>query len=149
MSCRGRAGWLTDRFLFHRYRPRAAGRALRAIPKLAYVDLQFVDGPAERIAMHSQLARSAALVAFIFLKHGEDKPLLELAHALGIEDVAFVHLQDECFQLIFHDSLSLRSNVFFLSCVSPATADTSVYFDLEAGAPVISFGARRRKSSPS
>jgi len=88
---------LAHRFPFHRQGPRTAGWTLRAIAKLADVDFEFIDGPAEGIAMHSQLAGSAALVAFIFLEDGEDKALLKFAHPLGIENVALVHLQDQCF----------------------------------------------------
>ena len=94
---RGAPDRLAHRFLFHRQGPRAAGWALRAIAKLADVDFEFIDRPAEGIAMHAQLAGSPALVAFIFLENSEDKALLKFAHALGIEDVAFVHLQDERF----------------------------------------------------
>ena len=74
--------------------------------------------------MHSEFARRAALVAFILLKYGEDKALFEFAHALGIENVALVHLQDECFQLIFHDSLSLLSNVSVLTAAGTSFIST-------------------------
>ena len=50
--------------------------------------------------MHPQLARRAALVSVVFLQHGEDEPLLELPYRLGVQNIAFVHLQDECFELI-------------------------------------------------
>src|SRR5205823_11668908 len=93
---------LTQRFLFHRRRSRASGRPSRSIPKLADVNLQFVNRPAERVAVHSQFAGRAALVALVLLKAGEDKPLLEFADALGVKNIALVHLQNECFQLIFH-----------------------------------------------
>lgn len=57
--------------------------------------------------MHSQFARRAALIPFIFLQDRQDESLLELSYTFGIKNVAAVHLQDECFQLIFHGSLSL------------------------------------------
>jgi hypothetical protein len=47
--------------------------------------------------MHPQLARGAALIPFVFLEHGENESLLELPHTLGIQNIAAVHLQNECF----------------------------------------------------
>jgi hypothetical protein len=64
---------------------------------LTGVNLELVDRAAESVAVHAQLARGAALVALVFLEHGEDEAFLELTHTLCIKDVAFVHLQDECF----------------------------------------------------
>src|SRR5712675_1637462 len=91
-----------DRFLFDGHGPRAARWALGSVAKLPDVDLELIDGAAERVTMHPQLAGGAALVALIFLQNGQDESLLEFAHTLRIENVALVHLQDECFQLIFH-----------------------------------------------
>src|SRR5712671_5199616 len=62
--------------------------------------------------MHSKLARGSALVALILLKNGEDEALLEFAHTFGVKDVALVHLQNECFQLIFHGGSLSRSISF-------------------------------------
>ena len=98
---------LTSRFLIQRHGARASRRAFGSVPELPDIDFEFIDGSAERVAMHPQLAGGAALVAFVFLQDGQDKPLLEFAHTLGVEDVALVHLQDKCFQLIFHVALSL------------------------------------------
>jgi hypothetical protein len=53
--------------------------------------------------MHAQFPRGAALVAFILVEHSQYEAFLEFTHALGIKNVASIHLQDECFQLIFHD----------------------------------------------
>ncbi len=55
--------------------------------------------------MHPQLTGGTALVPIVFLQHGEDEPLLEFAHRLGVKNIAFVHLQDECFELISHGIL--------------------------------------------
>ena len=52
--------------------------------------------------MHSQLAGCPALVSIVFLQHGEDKSLFEFAYRLRVQNIAFVHLQDECFELISH-----------------------------------------------
>lgn len=88
---------LAHKFLLQSSGAGAAGRALRAIPKLPDIDLKFVDGAAQRIAVHAQFAGGAALVALVFLKHGEDESFFEFAHTLRIKDVAPVHLQNQCF----------------------------------------------------
>jgi hypothetical protein len=48
------------------------------------------------------LPRCLALIAPVFFEHGYDEALLKLTDRFRIEDIAFVHLKDECFQLIFH-----------------------------------------------
>jgi hypothetical protein len=60
--------------------------------------------------MHSELAGGAALIAFVFLQHGENESFLEFANSLRVEDVALVHLHDECFELVSH-VVSLSKNV--------------------------------------
>jgi hypothetical protein len=57
--------------------------------------------------VHAQDPRGLALIAVVFLEHGDDETFLELPHCLGVENVAFVHLQDQGFQLIFHRGLVL------------------------------------------
>jgi hypothetical protein len=52
--------------------------------------------------MHTQLAGGPALVSVVFLQHGEDEPLLEFPYRLGVQNIALIHLQDECFELISH-----------------------------------------------
>jgi hypothetical protein len=69
---------------------------------LSNVNLQFGNGAAQGVAMHPQLTRGPALVSVVFLQHCEDEPLLEFAYRLGVQNIAFVHLQDECFELISH-----------------------------------------------
>jgi len=59
--------------------------------------------------VHAQFARGAALVALILLQHCQDEALLEFAHGFRIEDIAFVHLHDEGFELISHGVLSFFS----------------------------------------
>src|ERR1700677_1154714 len=125
----GKTSALAYRLFFHRGRTRAPRRTLRAVPKLPYIDLEFIDGPAEGIAMHSQFAGGAALVTLVFLKDGENKTLLELTHALGVEDVAFVHLQNQCFQLIFHGwSLSSSTSGFDVLVRQPCLHRTFIFY---------------------
>lgn len=95
---------LANNLLLKRDRAGAAGRTLDAVAELANINLQLSDGAAEGVTVHSQFTGGPALVALVFLKHGQDEALLELAHALGIKNIASVHLQDKCFQLIFHDA---------------------------------------------
>jgi len=117
---------LADDFLFQRYRAGAAGWALYAVAELADVNLQFADSAAESVAVHSKFAGGAALVTFIFFEHSQNETLFEFSHAFGIKNVAAVHLQDECFQLIFHEHFSLCYEFFY---------GTAAYFGLEAGMP--------------
>jgi hypothetical protein len=106
-ECALRAAWsaidLADNFLFQAYEAGAARRTFGAVAKLANVNLQLVDGAAESVAVHSQFAGGAALVAFIFLEHSQYEAFFEFTYAFRIKNVAPVHLQDELFQLIFHD----------------------------------------------
>jgi len=95
-------GFLADELLFHRHRPGTPGRPLDAIAQLPDINLQFADRAAERVAVHPQFPRGTALIALVFLQNGKDETFFELAHTLRVKDVAAVHLQDECFQLIFH-----------------------------------------------
>lgn len=81
---------------------RAARRTLSPVPQLTDINSQLGKGSAERVAMHPQFSRGTALVAFILLQHGQDEALFELAHRLGVQNVALVHLHYERFQLIFH-----------------------------------------------
>jgi hypothetical protein len=48
------------------------------------------------------LPRGLALIAAVFFEHSYDEAFLKLTDRFRIEDVAFVHLKNECFQLIFH-----------------------------------------------
>src|SRR5215467_26369 len=48
------------------------------------------------------LARPAALIAFVFLEDSDDEAALEFAHGFRIENVAAIHLQHQCFELVLH-----------------------------------------------
>ena len=52
--------------------------------------------------MHTQLAGRPALIPLIFLKNSKNKALFEFANRLGVQNIAFVHLHDECFELVSH-----------------------------------------------
>src|SRR5581483_11714719 len=90
----------------------SAARRTPSIPQLVDVNLQFGDGTAEGVAVHTQFARGAALVALVLFKDGENEFLFEFPYGFRIKNVALVHLQDKSFQLIFHGvSLSLRGRL--------------------------------------
>ena len=93
---------LTGDFPVHCDRVGAARRPARTVTQAFGVQLKFGDGAAQGVAVHTQLARSLALVALAFLQHRENESLLEFTHAFGIGYAVFVHLQDQSFQLIFH-----------------------------------------------
>lgn len=103
-------GWRLPRhLLLHSQRAGTTWWTARTIAQLPHINLELGDGAAEGVAVHAQFAGGAALVAFVFLQDGKDELLLEFADRLGIQDVAFVHLHDQSFQLIFHGvSLSMR-----------------------------------------
>ena len=84
-----------------------------------YVETQLGDGAAESVAVHAQLACGLTLVALVFLQHGKDESLLELADRFRIENSALVHLQYQGFQLVFH-SASLLLNFPMMVRVDPA-----------------------------
>ena len=94
--------WWLQAIDFKSERTCAAWRPLNAIAQLAYINLQFRKGAAQGIAVHAQLASGAALVAFILLEDSDYEPLFEFANRLGVENIALIHLHDQCFQLIFH-----------------------------------------------
>lgn len=96
-------GWRLPRhLLLHSQRAGTTWWTARTIAQLPHINLELGDGAAEGVAVHAQFAGGAALVAFVFLQDGKDELLLEFADRLGIQDVAFVHLHDQSFQLIFH-----------------------------------------------
>jgi len=84
------------------HRTGAARRALDAFADGLEVDFQLRQCAAEGVAVHAQLARGAALVAFVLRQYGQDEALLKFAHGLGVKNFAVMHLQDEGFELVFH-----------------------------------------------
>src|SRR5215469_1370495 len=87
--------------LVHRH-SRAPRRPSGPVTKRAHVDFQFAERSAQGISVHAKLPRGAALIALVFLEHGDDEAALEFAHCFRIENVAAIHLQYQCFQLVLH-----------------------------------------------
>jgi hypothetical protein len=96
------SAWSAGDFLLVSRRTRASRRALGAVTELADVDLQFIHGAAECVAVHPKLARSAALIAIVLLKDSRDEPTLEFADCFRIKNITAIHLLYERFKLIFH-----------------------------------------------
>jgi len=82
----------------------AARRAARTWTQRPDVEIQFGDGAAEGVAVHSELACCLTLVAFVLLQNREDETFLEFANGFGIENSTFVHLENQGFQLVFHNA---------------------------------------------
>lgn len=93
---------LADLFSVEDWGTGAAGRPFGSCAERPDIDLELLHGSAEGVAVHAQLAGGLALVAAILLEHGHNETLFEFTNGFRIKDVAFVHLQDECFQLVFH-----------------------------------------------
>lgn len=72
------------------------------------VELVLFELAAERVAVNSQSARGAALVAVHVIHHALNETALEFAERFLEQDSAFDHLPDKDFQLVFHNTI-LRS----------------------------------------
>lgn len=72
------------------------------------VELVLFELAAERVAVDSQSARGAALVAVHVVHHALNEAALEFAERFLEQDSAFHHLPDKDFQLVFHNTI-LRS----------------------------------------
>jgi hypothetical protein len=79
----------------------ATGRTLGAAAHGTNVDLEFLHGSAQGVAVHSQLPGRLALIAAVFFENRNDETLFEFTNRFRIKDIAVVHLKDEGFQLIF------------------------------------------------
>ncbi len=93
---------LADLFAVEDRRTGAAWRPFGTRAERPDINLKFLHGAAQGVAVHAQFAGGLALVAAILLEHGHNETLFEFTNGFRIKDVAFVHLQDECFQLVFH-----------------------------------------------
>ena len=77
----------------------AAGRPLESVADLRGVHVEFGDGAAQRVSMHTELASRLALIATMMRKDLKDEAFLEFAYSLGVSDAAGVHMGDEIIQL--------------------------------------------------
>jgi hypothetical protein len=85
-----------------------AGRSSHAIADLRCVHVELCEGAAERIAMHTKLFGSFALVAFVMREHLEDVTFLELANGFRVGNTGAVHLCDESVQFALQGCLTYR-----------------------------------------
>ena len=86
-----------------------ARRSARTVAHALGIQLKFGNGTAKGVAVHTQLARGLALVSLAILQHRQNEPLLEFTHRFRIKNVAFVHLKDKSFQLVFHPPPRFRT----------------------------------------
>ena len=91
-------------FPIHRNGMSAARRPANPTTQTLRIQLQLGNGAAEGVTVHSQLACCLALVSLAVLQYGENKSFFELTNAFRISYAVLVHLQDQSFQLIFHDA---------------------------------------------
>src|SRR5271163_1689549 len=85
----------------------APRRPLQSAAYLCRVQLQFGDGPAQGVAVHTQLARGLALIAAVPRQHFQNEAFLELAYGFGISDAAGLHVCHQTVQLSLQRNLSL------------------------------------------
>ena len=80
----------------------ALGRATAPGAHCAHVEFQLSDGPAQGVAMHSQLSCCLALIAIVLLQYREYESFSEFAHGFGIKNSALIHLRYKSLKLVFH-----------------------------------------------
>jgi hypothetical protein len=97
LLCVWRRFWdsLSDHLLVVHPRTRTAGRTASTVAEFANIDLQFVNGAAQSIAVHSQLPGSAALIALVLFENGSDETSLKLTYRFRIKNVAAIHVLHE------------------------------------------------------
>jgi len=78
--------------------------------------------------MHTQLASSADFIASVFSKHRRNEAFPKLTHRLRVQNVAFVHPQDQQFQWIGH---VFTYSIIFLSREASAPADLELIAQLK------------------
>src|SRR6185437_3790012 len=103
----------TTRSLFRAYqlhsrknRAFGPGGTLQSELDLGRVQLQICHDAAQGIAMHAQLPRCLALIAFVVAKNFLNIAAAKLADSLFISDSAGVHLYDQIVQFAFHSDLT-------------------------------------------
>src|SRR5262245_54901441 len=70
------------------------------------VEFVFFDLLAEGVAVDAEVLRRSRQVAAVLLEHAGDEARLERARGLGEADPLVDHLDDECFQLLLHETSS-------------------------------------------
>ena len=102
----------------------AGGWPTHPIADLRGVHIEFGEGAAEGIAMHTEFFGGLALVALVLGKHFKDVTLLELSNGLRVGNAGAVHLRDETvkFALQGYASLggSLMEPLSYFASTSPA-----------------------------
>jgi len=78
----------------HSQRPLAHDRPTHASADLRRVQVQFRQGPAQRVAVHAELRRGLALVAFVVGQYFKYVAPLELPDRIGIRNASTVHLRN-------------------------------------------------------
>jgi hypothetical protein len=86
---------LTNRWSLRKQGPITHHRPPHAFADLRGIHIEFRKCPAERVAMHAQLRRRLALVAFVMGKNFQDVTLLELPDGVRIRYAGAVHLRDQ------------------------------------------------------
>src|SRR6185437_4372811 len=84
----------------------APSGTLEAQFDLVWIQFQVSHDTAQRIAMHTQLSRCLALIAFIVPKDFLNIAAAKLANSLFIRNTAGVHLYDQIIQFAFHSDLT-------------------------------------------
>jgi len=109
------------------------GRAASAVAKQPHIYFQLINGAAQGVAVHPELTRRAALIAFVLLQDCRNKTAFKFAYRFGIKDIAAVHLLYQRFKLIFHGS-SLSMTVLVFATVAKSNLKVMNCYFAVAGA---------------
>jgi len=118
---------------FESCRTSGPGRAASAVAKQPHIYFQLINRAAQSIAVHPELTRRAALVAFVLLQDGRNKTAFKFAYRFGIKDIAAVHLLYQRFKLIFH-GISLSMTVLVFATVAKSNLKVMNCYFAVAGA---------------
>lgn len=80
----------------------ASRRTLQSQLNLRGIEFEFIQGTAERVAVHAELSRSFALVALVVAQHFLDKAAAKFPDSLLVSNATGVHLHDKIIQFAFH-----------------------------------------------
>lgn len=65
-----------------------------SVADLGGIQVEFGEGAAKGVAMHTEFIRGFALVALMMREHFEDVPLFEFANGIHVRNACTVHLRD-------------------------------------------------------